>query len=164
MPLLLLLLDHGLPFQEEPAPEQEMSKQEIKKSRSRTRDLMGPKVPASTLHKKYWDDEQEEKEEGDDAGGDGHEVLHLHLHHGGALAQGLDDQGVVGSGRACPVLRRAHVRPVLGQGGVHDQQLASARREKNWPKKMTKKLRKFFCTWQLCHPPATGLLSAWGGD
>ena len=127
---LLLLLDHGLPFQEEPAPEQEMSKQEIKKSRSRTRNLMGPKVPASALHKKYGDDEQEEKEEGDDAGGDGHEVLHLHLHHGGALAQGLDDQGVVGSGRACPVLRRAHVRPVLGQGGVHDQQLAPAQRER----------------------------------
>ena len=85
---------------------------------------MGPKVPASTLHKKYRDDQQEEKEEGDDAGGHGHEVLHLHLHHGGALAQGLDDQGVVGSGRACPVLRRAHVRTILGQGGVHDQQLA----------------------------------------
>ena len=91
---------------------------------------MGPKMPASALHKKDGDDQQEEKEEGDDAGGDGHKVLHLHLHHGGALAQGLDDQGVVGSGRACPVLRRAHVRPVLGQGRVQDQQLAPARTER----------------------------------
>ena len=91
---------------------------------------MGPEVPASALHKKDRDDEQEKKEEGDHAGGDGHKVLHLHLHHGGALAQGLDDQGVVGSGRARPVLRRAHVRPVLGQGGVQDQQLAPAQRER----------------------------------
>ena len=90
---------------------------------------MGPKVPASALHKKYRDDQQEEEEEGDHAGGHGYKVLHLHLHHGGALAQGLDDQGVVGSGRARPVLRRAHVRPVLGQGRVHDQQLAPAQRE-----------------------------------
>ena len=162
MPLLLLLLDHGLPFLEEPAPEQKKSKQEIKKSRSGTRNLVGPEVPASALHKKYRDDQQEEEEEGDHAGGDGHKVLHLHLHHGGALAQGLDDQGVVGSGRACPVLRRAHVRPVLGQGGVQDQQLAPGRREK-LPKVEKMKKKKIFGTWQLCHPPAAGLLSAWEG-
>lgn len=36
MPLLLLLLDHGLPFLEEPAPEQEKSN---KKSRSQDQEL-----------------------------------------------------------------------------------------------------------------------------
>ena len=111
---------------------------------------MGPKVPPSALHKKYRDDQQEEEEEGDHAGGDGHKVLHLHLHHGGALAQGLDDQGVVGPGRACPVLRRAHVRPVLGQGRVQDQQLAPGWRELSCQK--VKRMRKnYYRIYKHCH-------------
>ena len=85
---------------------------------------MWPQMPPGALHQENRDDEKEEEEEGDDAGGDGNEVLHLHLHHSRPLSKALDHQGVVGPARPCPVLSGADVGAVLGQGRVQDQQLA----------------------------------------
>lgn len=86
--------------------------------------LVWPQMPPGALHQENRDDEKEEEEEGDDAGGDGNEVLHLHLHHSRPLSKALDHQGVVGPARPCPVLSGADVGAVLSQGGVQDQQLA----------------------------------------
>ena len=90
--------------------------------------LPAVQVASGDLDQQNGHDHHQEHQDGDHAGRDGDEVLHLHFHDESVAPVGLHLHGVVGQALARLVLGRAEEGAVLRYAGVGDEQLTPGAR------------------------------------